>query len=152
MKVQGIANWACVQTPNKKFDPTWQIDVTIDEKQAKELKKLGLTLKEDDKGNPVIKLKRAVMKKDGTPNQKPRVVDAKKQPFTDLVGNGSRVNAAFNVYEWNNNFGNGIAADLFAVQVLELVPYVEKDKDEFEEEDGFATEINHDDDLPFDEE
>jgi len=153
MKIKGIANWACVQTPNVKFEPTYQIDVTIDAKQAKEVKATGISVKETDDGEFIVKLRRKQFKKDGSENKKPRVVDAHKQPFEGLIGNGSLVNVIFNVFEWKNNFGAGISADLRGVQVLELVEY--GDDEDFEEEDGGfvqQTNNNEDDDLPFDDE
>lgn len=152
MNVKGIANWACVQAPNTTFENTYQIDVTIDKKQADAVKKAGLTVKETDDGEYVVKLKRKQFRKNGEENQKPRVVDAHKQPFDGFIGNGSLVKAAFNIFEWNNRFGSGVSSDLFAVQVLDLVEYQPRDDDGFEEEDGFVqqTNNNENDDLPFD--
>ena len=67
-------------------------------------------------------------------------MDANKDPFTDLIGNGSLCNIAYSIRPWTGFGGEGVAADLNAVQVLEHVPY-EGDKGitEFEEEGATET-------------
>lgn len=146
--VEGIALWASVQEPNTTFDPRYSIDLVIDDETKEILEAQGLPIKkaEDVKeaskyGKWVVKFKQpAINKKTGQANPAPIVLDAKKNPFTDLIGNGSRVKVAVNISEWS--FGNkkGIAGYLKGVQVLDLVPYSKSPVDEFEEEDGFTAE------------
>ena len=139
MKIQGKAMWACVQSPNTKFESVYCIDVIIDAAQVKEVKKQGLKVKENDNGESFVKIKRKLFRKDGTENPKPKVVDASKEPFTDLIGNGSIVNVFYNLYQWGPaSYGSGIGADLTGVQVLDLVEYSGGEPN-FEEVDGFRS-------------
>jgi len=158
MKLQGKSMWACVQSPNTKFEPVYCIDLVIDAAQAKEVRKQGLKVKKNDDGESFVKLKRKLFKQDGTENSKPKVVDASKAPFTNLIGNGSIVNVFYNLYEWGpGKYGSGIGADLTGIQIIDLVPYGGGEPD-FEEVDGFVasrpkevkeTEEEFDDTLPF---
>lgn len=134
MKIQGKAMWASIQAPNTKYDPVWQIDLIIDDKQVAGAKKAGLKVKKTDDGN-VVGFKRKTTRKDGAENQPPVVVDAGNQPLKRLVGNGSLVNVQFSTYTYNNSFGSGVGADLQGVQVLELVEF-SNDGGEFDNESG----------------
>jgi hypothetical protein len=119
--------WAAVQQPNTTFEPVWSIDIVLDGTNLKMVKEAGLKPKVDKDGDTVFKFKRKVFRADGEKNNPPEVVDAKKEPFHDLIGNGSTVNISANVYEWENKFGKGIAANLNGVQVVDLVPYGNKE-------------------------
>lgn len=158
MKVRGIAMWASVQTPNTTFDPVYSIDLIVDEDKADKLKELGLKVKKTEDGL-VCKFKRKQFRFDGTENAKPVIVDAKKEPFNGLIGNGSEVIVQFSTYEWTNKFGSGIASDLQGVQIVNLVSYKAADGEEFdvideddEEEIGAKPKApkadEFDDDLP----
>lgn len=125
--VSGKAYWASVCAPNTTFEPSWCIDVTLDEKTKVELESIGLNIhnKGDERGD-FIKIKRKVMKRDGTEREAPTVVDSKRNPWDNsLIGNGSDVNVKFKVYEYEYNKKNGVSADLIAVQVVNLIPYGE---------------------------
>lgn len=159
MRVRGKAMWASVQTPNTTYDPVYCIDLIVAPETADDLKKLGLSVKNNEDG-PTIKFKRKLYRTDGTENKKPVVRDAQNQPFTDLIGNGSEVIVQFSTFEWKNKFGSGISADFQGVQIVDLVPYRNADGDEFEpiegEEDELIGEVappkpkqaEFDDDLP----
>lgn len=150
--VQGKAMWASVQTPNTKFEPVYCIDLVISKKDADTIKKQGLKVKTNDDGEYYVKFKRKLFKKGGDQNKKPKVVDANRQPFAGLIGNGSIVNVQYSVYEWDNSFGSGISADLSGVQVIELVEFTGGDGEEFPVVDGFIaqpTKATPSDDLPF---
>lgn len=166
-KVKGIAFWASVQEPNTMYDPEWCIDVLVDKATGKGLKAQGLKVKpvdtdkygEDYEGMGVVKIKRGVTTKKGKANDAPRIVDSSKQPFSGLIGNGSKVNVLYDLYDWTYKQSSGISADLKAVQVLELVEYVGKeDNEDFEEEEGFESNNTNnnkeedfdDDEDPFD--
>ena len=58
------------------------------------------------------------------------VVDADKEPFNQIIGNGSEVTIIYKIYEWKNNFGKGIGADLDKIMVHKLVPYAGGNADE----------------------
>ena len=140
MKIQGKAMWACIQAPNTKFEPVWSIDLLIEDRQVAGAKKAGLVVKKTEDGN-LVRFRRNVTRSDGTENDKPVVVDAKKQPITALVGNGSLVNVQFREYDWDNKFGSGKGFDLQGVQVLALVSYGEQDGDAFDVEDEDTEEL-----------
>lgn len=160
--IQGKVKWASVQSPNETYEPAWQVDVVLEDmEEAKALREQGLNVKKDKDGDVILKLKQSVYRKDGvTRNKAPRVVDADKEVFLDLIGNGSLCNVQYNVRPWEYKGKTGVAGDLRAVQVLELVPYDNADKDEFDVVEGgtqeaqapAATEApadDFDDDLPF---
>lgn len=161
-KVSGIAMWASVNTPNTRFEPMYCIDLIVSEADAKKLKAEGVKVKRNDDGEPVVKFRRKLYRKGSSEeNQKPKCVDAKLNPYTGLIGNGSKVVVQYNVYDWTNSFGSGKGVDLQGVQILELVEFVGRDGSEFEATDeGFtvvpptkhvakANDVDFDDDLPF---
>lgn len=139
MKIQGKALWASVQAPNVKYEPTWQTDLVISDKQVAGAKKAGLKVKKSEDGN-VVTFKRKVLRKDGAENKAPVVVNSRNEPIKDLVGNGSLINVQFSTYSYNNSFGAGVGADLQGIQVLELVEY-SNDGGEFGNEAGDEDEL-----------
>lgn len=148
--------WASVQAPNTTFDPQWSVDVVLTKEQAKALQAEGLSPKKDKDGDIILKIKRNVDRPDGTQNNPPRVVDAGKNVFTDLIGNGSICNVQYNVYEWKWKSKAGMSAGLIGIQVIDHVPY-EGVQDEFDvEEEAKVDEIEDeadddefDDEIPF---
>lgn len=156
--------WASVQAPNEKFTPQWCIDGVLDEATARELHAQGLNVKKDKEGDLILKFKRNVYRKDGNRNQAPRIVGPDKQPFLDLIGNGSVCNIQYSTYDWDYAGKSGKGTDLIAVQVVEHVPF-EGQEDEFDaisessgvdsnnsassSSSGSAPVEDFDDDLPF---
>lgn len=75
---------------------------------------------------------------------KPFVCDSQGKPFpTDpvvLVGNGSTIRLAVNIFPYATQMGYGLSIRLAAVQVLDLVPYNKKDAKGygFSQTDGFS--------------
>lgn len=123
--VTGKVHWASLTAPNTTYEPVWCIDVSLDEESKVELESLGLNVqnKGDDRGD-FIKIKRKVMKRDGTEREAPTVVDSKRNPWDNsLIGNGSEANVKFKIYEYEYNKKRGVTTDLIAVQVVNLVPY-----------------------------
>lgn len=142
--------WANVIKPNTKFTPKWDIVALLTQEQAKALKEEALELggkikfrKETFNGEDWLgyQLKRNLQKSDGTDNNQPVVVDASKNPFTELVGNGSICNIQYSLVAYKNKFGSGITNDLKGVQVLKHVPYIGGDGSEFEDEDGYESPV-----------
>ena len=127
--ISGTAYWAKVHQPH--FDQyneqgIFSIDVTVDAKAKKQLQDLGLSPRiktKDDERGEFITIKRKYTRKDGTKNSAPRVVDSKKTPISpdDLIGNGSKVNVAFDTYDYNVKCNQGVGASLKAVQVIKLI-------------------------------
>ena len=77
-------------------------------------------------------MKRKVARKDGTPNQAPKLLDANKEPLDVAVGNGSKVNVQYREWETSNNYGDFKGLDLQAVQVVDLVEYTGSDGSELQ--------------------
>ncbi len=124
MITKGIAMWAFTKNPDTKFDPQWRITLQLDDEEVKKLKAAGLKPKRNDDDVYEYKFYRKVDRKSGGKNPAPRVVDANKNPFDELIGNGSLVNVQFVPFSWEFKGKKGMSADLVAVQVLNLVPYV----------------------------
>jgi hypothetical protein len=149
--IKGTAYWASIQTPNTKFEPVWSIDVCQLDDSAKEILKadgLGDKIKNkaDDRGD-FITVKQKVTGAKGQEFEAPRVVDANKRPFMELVGNGSTVAVQYRPREWEYAGKAGIAADLKAVQVLDHVAYAGSEEfDSVEAASGGSVEDF--DDLP----
>lgn len=127
MKTTGIAMWAYTRQPDTKFDACWRITIVMSDEEAAKLKEVGLKVKRNDDGAYEYKFKRNCdRKKNGEvigKNDPPRVVDAQKNTFVDMIGNGSRVNVQWSPFSWAFKGKKGISADFVAVQVLDLVPY-----------------------------
>ena len=163
--ISGTAYWAKVhQTHFDQYNEQgiFSIDVTVDAKTKKQLQDLGLGPRIKNKGderNDFITIKRKYTRKDGTKNSAPRVVDSKKTPISpdDLIGNGSKVNVAFDTYDYNVGGNQGVGSSLKAVQVIKLIEYSPSENlDEFSEESGYQAKTNgasknelEDDKLPF---
>ena len=142
--ISGTAYWASLTIPNTKFEPVYQLDLAVDiesdewKRLVKEHPVLEDKLKEHEEYGHFIKIKTNAEKKDGTPNRRPKLVDAAKNPIDVLVGNGSKVKVSFNEYDWTWKGKAGTNFGLRGVQVLELVSY-DPTGDEFEEEAGGYT-------------
>ena len=123
--VSGKAYWASVTAPNTTYEPVWCVDVCLDDDSKSLMDSLGLNVqnKGDDRGD-FIKIKRKVYKRDGTQRNAPVIKDSQNNSWDgSLIGNGSQVNAKFATYEWEYNKKKGIATDLIALQVVDLVEY-----------------------------
>ncbi len=122
-------NWASIQEPNrsKEYGDKWEIEAELNDQQAAMFADAGVRLKENDDGIKTLRFTRKVSgnRKAGGTFEKtaPTCVDAHKQPFTKLIGNGSLVNISYDLREWEMMGNTGVKADLNAVQVLELVEY-----------------------------
>lgn len=120
-------NWARLDNPiENPFGGTqWELQIaTTDKKKVKEMKDAGLNVKEKD-GKSVVSLKRKATKRDGSPMDPVRVVDANRNPIENRrsIGNGS----IGNVIVWQapyDSFGRkGVSSSLTAVQVTKLEVY-----------------------------
>mgnify|MGYP003642480366 FL=1 len=129
--LEGTAYWASVTTPNTTFEPTYSVNLVVDEATAADFKARGFSIKEMDEG-PSIVIKRKVDGKDGTVRSAPRLVDQYKNPLDAKVGNGSVVKVQYNEWETTNKYGSFKGLDFQAMQVLELVEVGSPDGAEFE--------------------
>lgn len=140
MKLNGTVKWAKVFEPDTRYNPKWSIDLYPADEVLVKLKKAGFALKEDKEGQMFIHIKRNVTRKDGTPNDQPRVVGPDgKTPWntSNLIGNGSVVNVLTSDYE----YGGKRYLGLNAVQVVDHVPYGE---DHFDDLTGTDREMSKD--------
>jgi len=131
--LQGTAYWASVTTPNTTFEPTYSVNLVVDEATAEDFKARGYNIKQMDEG-PSIVIKRKVEGKDGMIRSAPRLVDQYKNPLDAKVGNGSVVKVQYNEWETTNKFGSFKGLDFQAMQVLDLVEVGSPDGSEFESE------------------
>lgn len=138
--------WACVHEVNE-MSGKYQIDaVNLSPKQAKAFKDAGVTVttcdRDENNRGKFVTLK----------STKPvKVVDMGKNEITDLIGNGSICNIAWNPFDWKFKGKSGTSAGLQALQVKDLVSYA-GGVDEFdaEEESGARNvDFNPDDEIPF---
>jgi hypothetical protein len=138
------AMWSKLGTPEKKYgtdETQWAIDLILSDDESRKWVRSGLAMKErfmdvDGVEVPVIKLKKDThWKKSGEAKTPVKVVDAYGQDVDPrLIGNGSIVNAQYNVRDWEFQGRSGKTAELVAVQVIELVQFSGKASagDEFE--------------------
>jgi hypothetical protein len=136
MKVNGIAYWASVYQPNTTFEPKYQIDLIVDKETAKKLEEHNLkVVPDEERGGFLVKFSKKAFNKEGAPVDKPRVVDARKEPMDAQIGNGSEVNVLFHLYDWAYGGKKGTKAVLDGVQVVKLVEYTGGDDFEVLEEE-----------------
>lgn len=133
--LRGTAYYAMLTKPDTKYDSDgiYKVSLIPDEESLKKIKKIGLNIKEETEtvpGEHVI-LKRRHVGKNKVNGPVP-VIDAKKQPVSVIVGNGSEIKVSIAYYDTAN--GN-VGTFINKVQVLDLVPYV---KDDFDYEDGWT--------------
>jgi len=150
--VTGTCKWASIIKPNTKFEPQWCIDVVVDETKAAKMEKAGLKIKKDTDGDLILKVKRAVTKRNGEAAKPPTVVDADGMQVEELVGNGSTVTVDFGMFEWEGFGTKGMSTYLNKVTVLNLIPYTSKgDSISFDDDSDkkSASEIDFDVDVPF---
>ena len=125
MKIDNATcKWAKVYQPDTKYTPRWSIDIYPDAKGLKVMEGAGLEMLEDrETGEAFYKTTRNVATKAGKQLSPPRVVNMNKEPITDLIGNGSKVNVIMNVKEVDNFGKKKMKGYLEAVQVVDLVNY-----------------------------
>jgi len=129
--LEGTAYWASVTTPNTTFEPTYSVNLVVDEATAEDFKARGYNIKQMDEG-PSIVIKRKVEGRDGTVRDAPRLVDQYKNPLDTKVGNGSLVKVQYNEWETTNKYGSFKGLDFQAMQVIDLVEVGSPDGAEFE--------------------
>lgn len=120
--------WAKVQDPAanyKKNGMEYSLDLEVSESQLAALYKEGMSdwvKPKDDDGIKYITFKKPTLSAKGVELRPLRVLGRNKEPFKDLIGNGSVVNVVLSVY---NDGKNGSTSSIRpeVVQVVDLVEY-----------------------------
>jgi len=133
--VQGKAFWSFVTTPNTRYEPTYSVNLLVDEETAKQFRAEGFKVKDQDEG-PAIIFKRKVTNSKGMVLQAPKLYDRAKKEIDVAVGNGSLVRVQYKPWESKRNGVVYKGLDLQAVQVLDLVEYNAPDGAELTIEEG----------------
>lgn len=152
--LRGKAFYASLHTPNMsgvaKFnsDPYFIVNLGLTPEEVQKAKSYGLKVSppEGEIDMPFVKIKRKVTKGKTADEVAPEVVDTNQNPIPKnvLVGNKSDVVVKFATY-WYDAGGGGIGSALYKVQVLNLVPFVRKDKDFVTDGSGYVVTPSSDD-------
>ena len=129
----GKAKWASITTPNTRFEPTYSINLIVDDDTANDFASRGHKVKQEDEGMALV-IKRKVNGPNGMVRAAPRLFDVDKNEVDVQVGNGSDVRVQFNEYEGEGKYGPYKGLDLQAVQIVDLIPYKNADGSEFFED------------------
>ena len=123
MAVQtGESKWASITNPNTTYEPTYCINLIVDETVAEDFRSRGFTVKDMDEGSALV-FKRKVTSTNGRTNEKPKLYDKSKNEIDVSVGNGSKVRVQYKEWGMDRNGKHYQGLDLMAVQVLDLVSY-----------------------------
>src|SRR5262245_56436121 len=120
----GECRWAKVQKPDSKYH-YYGLELKPDTESAGALLASGLTtLKPSKDGMGFYSFKRYPDKpawKDGVQQKAgpPGVLDSTGAPFSEAIGNGSRVRIGIEVFPYNNTYGKGVTSRLETIQVLD---------------------------------
>ena len=134
MIVKGVAEWACVHSPNQ-LSNKYQIDICqLDKKDIKTLEDRGVTVKNgsgDKAGKGSYVTAKTV--------RPPKIMDAAKNawPSTIMIGNGSTVKCSVTPFEWVFQKKSGVSVSLNAVMVLDFKDSGMSSVD-LDSEDGFV--------------
>lgn len=160
MQIRGKAYWTKLDKPVANYNKTkkimkdgqpdgwgdeWSIEVAnLSQDTKKALKAeglLGSVKNKMDEREDFISFRLATEKRDGKPNDAPRVVDEDEKPWDwedrGKIGNGSDVAVKFNI--WKNPSNNKASVFIVAVKILEHVPYeIEESTTDYEDPDNWG--------------
>lgn len=111
--------WAKLIKPDE-MSGKWSINLYMTAEQLEEVQANGIEPKTDKEGVPFIYAARKPKSAKGAEISPPRVVDANRQPFKGMIGNGSVCNVIVSFYDWTFNKQTGKGVWLEAVQVIDL--------------------------------
>lgn len=124
--------WAHLIRPGKPYDekqaPSWDVNIYPTPEDAELLKAHGVTAKEDKEMNEYWVAKRSTLTREGSAAKPPTLVNGRKEPFAEEVGNNSVCNIAVTLFPWSKgkqgtvSYRSGILLYLNAVQVVNHVP------------------------------
>ena len=152
--ISGKAYWTFVPEANTTFEPTWSIDIALDEANKAIVEADGLKWrnKNDERGD-FITIKRKVTKNNGNPNEVPELVDHNKRILAsdkNFIGPGSEVNVQYKTYEWNYKGNSGIGVDLQKIQLIKLEELPDQLDDELPVvESGYSASDSISEEVPF---
>jgi hypothetical protein len=127
--------WASLKNPNTTYTPRWEVNMYPPEEGVAQMEDAGIELKTDkETGEKFYKAMRNVQTKSGKELSPPVVVDRQKEPFDQLIGNGSICNIKLTVKEVNAFGQNRVKGYLDSVQVINHIPY--GDGEDFDVEEG----------------
>jgi|TARA_R100000479_G_scaffold174408_1_gene122570 hypothetical protein len=120
--LEGTAYWAFVKTPNTKFEPTYSVNLVVDNETASDFEDRGFTVKQMDEG-PAVVIKRKVNGPNGMIRKAPDLIGRNLEELDVNVGNGSKVRVKYKEWEstWNGRKFKGL--DFVKMQVIDLVEY-----------------------------
>lgn len=169
MQIRGKAYWTKLDKPVSNYNKTnkilkddepdnwgeeWAIEVAnlspITKKALKDQGLLGRVKNKLDEREDFITFRLSTEKRDGSPNETPRVVDEDENEWDwktrGKIGNGSDIAVKFNV--WKNPSNNKASAFLVAVKILNHVPYeTEETKVDYEDPEKWGDDLN--DEIPY---
>ena len=139
MIVRGKAEWAFVHERNG-LSGKYQVDIcNLDGKTVKELESVGIDVKTGT-GDKAEK-ERYIIAKSAV--YAPKVVDRRNDTWDETIkiGNGSRIKASVDAFNWTHKGKAGIGAGLNSLMVTSLVEYtgaeeLEPEDDDEDEEDN----------------
>lgn len=129
--LSGIARWAKVQSPDKKYN-YYGVDVRLDDESLKLFQASGITtVKPSKDGEGYYSFKRRPdqvvwVNREQRKAGPPVVVDKHGEASSDLIGNGSQVEITVTTFPYDNNYGKGIGCRLDSVRIIDLVPFEQK--------------------------
>lgn len=126
----------------------WSVNMYVTDADHAILNDLGAVPKVDKSGVEYFVGKRNVKNKKGEDVKPPAIVDKKKQPFTEEIGNGSECNIAITPFHWTKLGKSGVLLYLNAVQVVNFVAQ-SSGVDAFSVIDTNEPNVTEDDGLPF---
>lgn len=144
--------------PDRAFDEShpdlWSVNMYVNAEGRAQLIAAGATPKMDKDNAEYFISKRNVTNKEREAVKPPLLVDGKKQPFDQEVGNGSICNIALTPFPWEKGragspgYKSGVLLYLKAVQVVEHVA-MSNGVDAFDVVDEPTDNNNDGSDLPF---
>lgn len=119
--------YAKVIRPGKAYDEgqpdEWSVNIYPTEADRDALMARGCNPKEDKAGEEYWVAKRSTKAKSGKDVAAPKLVNAKLEPFTEDIGNGSVCNINVTLFPWKKGQRTGIKLYLNSVQVVNHVAY-----------------------------
>ena len=127
--LEGTAYWDFVTSPNTKFEPTYSVNLVVDNETASDFEDRGFTVKQMDEG-PAVVIKRKVNGPNGMIRKAPILVDRSLKEVDVNVGNGSKVKVKYKEWEstWNGRQFKGL--DFVKMQIIDLVEYNRDDRED----------------------
>jgi len=129
--LEGTAFWASVKTPNTTYEPTYSVNLIVDDEVAEDFKERGFTIKLMDEGSAIV-FKRRVNGPRGMIREAPKLYDRMKNEIDCQVGNGSKVRVQYKEWESQRNGTTYRGLDFMAMQVIDLVAYAGDAGSEFD--------------------